>query len=83
MEPGELKARFGDRLSFHGGISIQRTMPFGTPDDVGRAVRGRMEALAAGGGYIVSTSHNIGADTPVGNVVALMDAYRRYGDYSS
>jgi uroporphyrinogen decarboxylase len=82
MDPGELKTRFGDRLSFHGGVSIQRTMPFGTTDEVRRAVRSRMEALAPGGGYIVSTSHNIGADTPVENIVALMEAYRSYGDYS-
>ncbi len=82
MAPRELKAEFGDRLAFHGGISIQRTMPFGTPDDVRNEVRDRVEALAPGGGYILCTAHNIQADTPVENVKALLQAYKDYGHYS-
>ena len=81
MDLQELKAEFGDRLSFHGGISIQRTLPFGTPEEVREEVRERVAALAAGGGYILSTSHNIQGDTPVENVVALLSAYREYGRY--
>jgi uroporphyrinogen decarboxylase len=71
----------GDRLAFHGGISIQKTMPFGTLDDICREVKDRVEALAPGGGYILCTSHNIQADTPVPNAIALFQAYHEYGHY--
>lgn len=81
MEPRALKREFGTRLAFHGGISIQRTLPFGTPDDVRREVRDRIEALAPGGGYILCTAHNIQADAPVENVKALLEAYRDLGGY--
>ncbi|MDP6779729.1 MAG: uroporphyrinogen decarboxylase family protein, partial [Candidatus Latescibacteria bacterium] len=81
MEPTSLKAEFGDRLSFHGGISIQKTLPFGLPDDVRKEVRERVEALAPGGGYILCTSHNIQADTPLRNVSALLEAYGTFGRY--
>jgi uroporphyrinogen decarboxylase len=79
MDPRALKAEFGGRLAFHGGISIQRTLPFGTPDDVRREVRERIEALAPGGGYVLGPSHNIQADTPVENVEALLEACKDYG----
>jgi uroporphyrinogen decarboxylase len=81
MEPRALKADFGQRLAFHGGISIQRTMPFGTPEDVRREVRARIEALAPGGGYILGTSHNLQADVPIENAEALMKAYHEFGRY--
>jgi uroporphyrinogen decarboxylase len=79
MDPRRLKAEFGDRLAFHGGISIQRTLPFGTPESVRQEVKDRIEAFAPGGGYILCTSHNVQADTPVENVLALMQAYGDYG----
>jgi uroporphyrinogen decarboxylase len=81
MDRRELKRRFGDRLSFHGSISIQRTLPFGTPDDVRSEVQERMASLAPGGGFIFCTAHNIQADTPTENIVALFEAYRTLGRY--
>ncbi|RKY61161.1 MAG: hypothetical protein DRP95_03215, partial [Candidatus Latescibacterota bacterium] len=81
MDPWALKAEFGERLSFQGGISVQRTLPFGTPEEVRREVRNRIEALAPGGGYILGTAHNIQADVPMENFKALMEAYREYGMY--
>ena len=81
MDHGELKAAFGERLSFHGSISIQRTLPFGTPEDVRREVAQRFEALGPGGGFIFCTAHNIQADTPLDNVEALFDAYSELGRY--
>ena len=81
MDARALKAAHGDRLSFHGGISIQRTLPHGDPDDVRRTVRTVFEALAPGGGYIACTSHNIQADTPLENVTALLRAYHDFGRY--
>lgn len=79
MDPSELKREYGGRLAFHGGISIQRTMPFGAPEDVRREVKDKVQALGVGGGYILCTSHNIQADTPIENLEALLDAYREYG----
>lgn len=81
MERHELKRRFGRRLTFHGSISIQKTLPFGTPDDIRAEVRERVETLAPGGGFIFCTAHNIQADTPLENVQALFDAYREFGVY--
>jgi uroporphyrinogen decarboxylase len=81
MEPKALKAEFGHRLAFHGGISIQRTLPFGTPEQVAQEVRQRVEVMAPGGGYVLGTSHNIQADTPIENAQALWRAYRTYGVY--
>ena len=74
----ELKDEFGDRLAFHGGISIQQTMPFGSPEDVRNEVKDRIEAMATGGGYILCTAHNIQADTPIENLDALLQAYEDY-----
>jgi uroporphyrinogen decarboxylase len=81
MDHRELKRLFGDRLAFHGSVSIQRALPFGTPDDVRNEVRERFEALAPGGGFIVCTAHSIQADTPLENIEALFDAYRTLGRY--
>ncbi len=81
MDPRTLKEEFGNRLAFHGGISIQQTLPFGGPEDIRNEVRDRIEALAPGGGYILCTSHNIQADTPLENVDALLGAYHEFGRY--
>lgn len=81
MDAAVLKRDFGDRLAFHGGISIQRTLPFGNVQDVRNEVRGRIAALAARGGYILCTAHNIQADVPLENVRALLDAHREFGGY--
>ena len=82
MDPRALKRDFGHRLAFHGGISIQRTLPFGTPEEIREEVRQTIEALAPGGGYVLCTSHNIQADTPIENVIALLAAYREFGHYT-
>ncbi len=81
MDRSELKRRFGDRLSFHGSISIQRTVPFGTPEEIRAEVRERFSTLGPGGGFIFCTAHNIQVDTPVENVLALFDAYDEFGRY--
>jgi len=79
MEPAELKREFGDRLCFHGGISIQTNLPFGKPADVRAEVAARVKDLGAGGGYILCTAHNIQADAPVENVLALVEGYEAAG----
>ena len=77
----EMKVAYGDRMSFQGGISIQQTMPHGTPDEVRAEVAARIQTLGPGGGYILCTSHNIQADCPIENTLALLDAYRSCGAY--
>lgn len=79
MAAGELKRRFGERLCFHGGISIQRTMPRGAPSDVRAEVKTLAGVFKTGGGYIFCTAHNIQADTPTENIIALVEAYREFG----
>jgi uroporphyrinogen decarboxylase len=79
MDGATLKAEFGARLAFHGGISIQRRLPFGGPEEVRAEVRDRIAALGRGGGYILCTAHNIQADTPLENALALLQAYHTYG----
>jgi len=81
MEAERLKAEFGERLAFHGGVSVQKTLPFGGLDDIRAEVKHLAEVLGPGGGYIFCTSHNIQADVPVENVVELFRAYRHYGRY--
>jgi uroporphyrinogen-III decarboxylase len=74
-----LKQTYGDRLTFWGGaISTQRTFPWGTPEDVAREAREVLDILAPGGGFVVNPIHNILAEVPVDNIIAL---YRTAQDY--
>ena len=79
MALADLKAKFGERVCFHGGISIQKTMPYGSPDEIRQEVKRIADIVKPDGGYIFCTSHNIQADTPQENVQALMTAYLDYG----
>lgn len=77
MYPAGLKAKYGDRIIFHGGVDNQHVLPFGTPDDVRREVRMLKDTLGAGGGFICASCHNIQAGTPVANVLAMVDGARK------
>jgi uroporphyrinogen decarboxylase len=81
-EPHELKARFGDRLSFWGAIDQQQLLPLGSPEEIDADVRATIEALGSGGGYMVAPAHILQGDTPVENVEAFIEAVRRHGVYS-
>lgn len=81
MEPEGLKRDFGDILVFHGGLDIQSTLPFGTPDEVAEEVKRYIKALAPGGGYIIAPAHNVQSDVPPENLVAVRDTIRDYGTY--
>jgi uroporphyrinogen decarboxylase len=81
MDPAELKRRYGGRLAFWGTIGIQGTLPFGTPDDVRREVRTRMETVGAGGGLLIGPSHMVEPEVPWENLVALYEAIDEYGVY--
>lgn len=73
MDPEFLKAAYGDRLCFHGGICVQKTLPFGSVEAVRCEVLERIRVLGKGGGYILAPSHAIQAGTPPENVVALFE----------
>ena len=73
MDPREIKAEFGGRLAFHGGMDVQSTLPFGSEAEVRRVTRERIAVLGAGGGYILAPTHNIQGDTPPENVVAMYE----------
>jgi uroporphyrinogen-III decarboxylase len=82
MEPRRLKDDFGDRLVFWGGgVDTQRTLPFGSPEEVGREVAERIRIFGPGGGYVFNAIHNIQAKTPVANILAMFEAAREYGRY--
>lgn len=72
---------FGEHISFHGGISIQKTMPSGTREDIQNEVKDRAEKLAPDGGYIFCTAHNLQVDTSLENVETLFKAYKEFGKY--
>ena len=75
MEPCSLKQRFGDMITFWGGLcDTQKTLPFGTVDEICQEVSYNILCLKPGGGYIASNIHNITAEVPPENIVAMFDA---------
>lgn len=79
MDPQRLKDEFGDRLSFHGGIDIIKTLPRGTEADVRAEVAERIRVLGRNGGYVLASSHHIQSDTPLANIFAMYEMQTRYG----
>lgn len=77
-----VKATYGDRLSFSGGLGVQSVLPFGTPDEVAEHVRTVMATLGKDGGLIIGPSHVLERDTPLENIIAMRDALDRYGVYA-
>ncbi len=78
MEPASLKKKYGDRLTFWGGIDTQSVLPFGTPDEVRENVRHIIDTLGAGGGYVLNSVHNIQPDVPPENIVAMFEEAASY-----
>jgi len=77
MEPVDLKHDFGRELVFWGGgVDCQTVLPYGTPEQVKQDVRQNIEALAPGGGFVFNTVHNIQADVPPENILAMWEAMR-------
>jgi len=81
MDLAQLKREFGRDLCFHGSVDIQHTMPHGTQDEVRDEVRRRMATGKPGGGFIICSAHNLQPDVPLGNILALFEAYDEFGRY--
>ena len=82
MDPGELKSKFGERITFWGGgVDTQRTLPFGSAEDVRKEVRERLKLFGPGGGFVFNGVHNIQAQVPVANVLAMYDTALNSGRY--
>jgi uroporphyrinogen decarboxylase len=78
MSPQALKARFGGRMTFWGGIDTQHVLPKGTPEDVRQAVRSIMDTMRLDGGYVLGAVHNVQDDVPPANVWAMLDEAATY-----
>jgi hypothetical protein len=77
MAPQVLKEGFGTKVTFWGGgVDTQRTLPFGTPEEINKEVRRRVEIFGRGGGFVFTTVHNVQAGTPTENLLALYEAFR-------
>jgi uroporphyrinogen decarboxylase len=80
MDVFEIKKKFGDRLSFFGGISTQRTLPFGTVKQTKDEVRRLIESIGKNGGYIASPAHAIPADAKAENIAAMIEVLQNQSD---
>lgn len=79
MDPKLLKEKYGDRIVFWGGgVNTQKTLPFGSPAEVRREVRERIEIFSQNGGFVFNTIHNAQAKTPVENFMAMAETIREY-----
>jgi uroporphyrinogen decarboxylase len=74
MDPEALRRQFGRRICLWGTIGTQSTFPFGTPDDVRREVRTRIETLGSEGGLFLAPTHMIEPEVPFANIVAFVEA---------
>ena len=79
MDPGELKQEFGDRITFWGGgCDTAHMLPWGNPREVKEHVLRRLDIMAPGGGFVFQQVHNIVADVPPENIVAMFDAVKDF-----
>ena len=78
MEPERLKEEFGDRIAFWGAINTQKILPFGTTDEVVAETSRIIDILGKGGGYVLNAIHNIQAEVPPENIVAMFETGVRH-----
>jgi uroporphyrinogen decarboxylase len=72
----KIKQQFGGSLTFWGGISTQRLLPFASPEEVKRVTKETMEILGENGGYIASATHDIPGDVPPENIMAMIEVFQ-------
>ena len=81
MDSARLKRDFGRDITFWGAIDTHHVLPRGTVAEVREEVRRRIADLAPGGGYVLGAVHNIQAEVPVDNVLAMVEAAKEFGSY--
>ena len=81
MDPAVIKRKYGDQVTFHGTISVQDTIPYGTVADVRNEVIKRINTVGYNGGFIVSPENSIPYDAPLENILAVYDTVHSF-DYS-
>ena len=75
MDAGKLKQEFGKDIVFWGGgIDTQKTLPFGTPEEVYSEVRNNIDIFAEGGGFVFNSVHNIQSNVPLENILSMLRA---------
>jgi uroporphyrinogen decarboxylase len=79
MDPYEIKKQFGNQLSFYGGVSIQKLLPFGTSEQIDHEVKRLINEVGHQGGFIIAPSHDMPGDIPLGNLLAFIDAVQLQG----
>jgi len=77
MDVHEMHKKYFGKLAFWGGVSVQKTLPYGTPDDVRREVLDRIK-MGKRGGYVICPSHAVPSDAPVENLVAMIETVREH-----
>ena len=75
MNPYELKKKWGDKITFWGGLGSQSTIPFGTPEQIKAEVRRLRMEMGKGGGYILALAKPLQLETPTQNAVAVLEAF--------
>jgi uroporphyrinogen decarboxylase len=75
MNPYELKKKWGDKITFWGGLGSQSTIPLGTPEAIRREVRKLNSEMSKGGGYILAPAKPLRPETPLENVLAVIDEF--------
>jgi len=75
MSPYALKRKYGDKITFWGGLGSQSTIPHGTPETIRDEVRRLKREMAKGGGYILAPAKPMQPETPTANAVAMVEAF--------
>jgi uroporphyrinogen decarboxylase len=78
MNPAEIKRKYGDKLILHGTISVQRTIPFGTVEDVRKEVISRIKECGRNGGLVIAPAHTPQPDMPIENILAVYETTQRF-----
>jgi len=81
MEREGLKRDFGDKITFHGAMDNQHTLPFGSEEEVRQEVRDNIRILGEDGGYILAPCHNLQPITLIKNIIAMYDEGYKSGWY--
>ena len=79
MDPVRLKKEFGKYIVFWGGgVDTQKTLPFGTPKEVREEVKRLVDIFSKGGGFVFNTVHDVQANVPIENILAMFEAIQDY-----